>query len=118
MEFIVKNIPYWVVDLLPLFVFILLCLIIFKIRSKTVVILLITLSAMIVFYLSNFISTACWADLKCSVASQENICYVNSYCVVAEESKLTTFLAFLKAFVLWFVALTIIFTKSIFIRDN
>ena len=115
---IAAYIPYWMADQIPLYLFIFAVLFIVKLRSKTAVILLITLSAVITFYLSYTITTGCWADLKCSLSSQQEVCHVNSYCNVREEDSMALFSAFIKALVVWFIALAIYFLKLKFRRNK
>jgi hypothetical protein len=115
---IAESMPYWMVDMIPLFLFIFASLFIFRLRSKRAVILLLTLSAMIVFYLSYYISVTCWADLKCSFSSQQEVCLANSYCNAREENGFALFLALIKAFVLWAAALKIYYLKSKFVRTK
>ena len=115
---ILVHVPYWLVDQIPLFLFILASLFIFRVRSKKAVIFLITLSAVIAFYLSYVITTACWADMKCALSSQQEVCRINSYCKAGEESWIAIGWSFLKAFVLWVVAIKIFYFKSKFMRTK
>jgi hypothetical protein len=50
--------------------------------------------------------------MKCSLSSQQEVCRINSYCKAGEEGWIALGWAFLKAFVLWLVALKIFYFKS------
>jgi hypothetical protein len=109
-KYIFENIPCWLLDLVILSFFIgLISLMIVKLHTKMALVM-ITLSVIVFYYLLDHISLIYWENLKIAVLSEENRHLIKSYSP-AKEQRINIFSAFL-AFLLWFIALKILFFKS------
>jgi len=104
-ELALGRMPYWVLDLIPLFFLLLSLVVILKLHSKWIIFLLITVFAITSYMLSDYIFTNWWENLNNVAITEEDIKTIEKYSGSGEIVR--AFMALFKAFILWLISIII-----------